>query len=581
MNELKAEFTGNESVSIAICGKLLFLAVNSSYSHTMLSYGYIRSAVERKQDCYDWVYNEYTLKDDKDKICRDILKACPDIILSTVYLFNREFLLEIFYTVKKVSPGIRIFLGGPEFLGHNGQFLRENYFIDAVIRGDESSLHKLLDVYKEPSFWHKIPGLCVILGKDYHDYGTAAYRAEENSLISSPYYEELFNIRKPFMQLETTRGCRGKCSFCTSAVTKYREVMTLEEVGVQLKILRCAGYKEIRVVDRTFNDNDQRAVSMLTLFLNEFTDMRFHLEINPAFLSAALVEVIGKFPYGMLHIEVGIQTLDREVSVSVNRFGCVESSLLGLKVLCGLSNIDIHTDLIAGLPGQTLESIYNDIHIIIEIMPMELQLELLKVLNGTPILEELESEVFSYLDRAPYTVIRTHSMSYFELLKVKRLSKIIDGYYNIRVLKSIFRYLCMNYNLFLNDFTEFYSERNENNAKLHLSERFKLLKEFIGRYNDSKADDLLKFSWLAAGMQVKEYGIKSISGSSRAETRIIWEKAVISGSKRYYRVLFDWNVGDIWLNSNFNELCGKREYIFRLAYGNHPASIGEITISEE
>jgi hypothetical protein len=279
----------------------------------------------------------------------------------------------------------------------------------------------------------------------------------------------------------------------------------------------------------------------------------------------------------MLHIEVGIQTLDKNVSRRVSRFGNVEKSLQGLKILCELSNIEVHADLIAGLPEQTVESIFSDIYRIVKLMPAELQLELLKILNGTPITGQLTAPEYSYLPKPPYTVIRTPSMTFKELLTVKRISKIIDGYYNTDCLKSIFRYLTLKYKSFLNDFTRFYSERNRANKKMQLSERFKILKEFIAGYNDYKACDLLKFSWLAAGLQISSYNIKSISGIPEYDSELIWEREKNNTSKRYYTVSFNWNAGEVWADSNSEIRKGKNLYLFRLAYGNLPASISKIT----
>ena len=576
MSQLNITEKINREIDTNLNVSILFFAVNSSYSHTMLSYGYIRSAVEKKNKNYKWAFKEYTLKDDIDSVCADIIKYKPDIVLSTLYLFNREFVTEVLGTVSIILPEIAVFLGGPEFLGDNWSFLREYKFVDAVIRGDESSLYRLLESYKKPMLWQEIPGVCVISDGVYLDNGTACFKDEDIGSLISPYYDELLITKKPFMQLETTRGCRGKCSFCTSAVSKYREIMTLSDVRQALTILRKACQKEIRVVDRTFNDNGQRAVDMLSLFVNEFSDMHFHLEINPAILSDNLVEVIKNFPVGMLHIEVGIQTLDKNVSSEVRRYGVVERTLNGLKILCSLTNIEIHADLIAGLPDQTIESVFQDTRIIIEIMPSELQLEILKILNGTPISEQVDKAGFFFLNHPPYGVIKTPSMSYFDILTIKRLSKIIDGYYNVSVLKSLFRFLCLKYSLFLEDFTKFYSERNKINAKLHLSARFKFLKEFIAEYNDKKVEDLLQFSWLAAGMQISEYGIKSISGHPSDGLEVIWQKEEPVFSKRYFEVSFAWNVGDIWLNSNSKIVNERTTYIFKLAYGNHPASISKV-----
>lgn len=122
---------------------------------------------------------------------------------------------------------------------------------------------------------------------------------------------------------------------------------------------------------------------MLDLFAKYQGDMRFHLEIHPSLLSEELKTKIASLPAGLLHLEAGIQSLDGDVLAQSGRKGSLDSSINGLKYLCSLDNIQVHADLIAGLPSYTLSMLYSDIVRLIEIGADELQIESLKVLPGT------------------------------------------------------------------------------------------------------------------------------------------------------------------------------------------------------
>ena len=70
----------------------------------------------------------------------------------------------------------------------------------------------------------------------------------------------------------------------------------------------------------------------------------------------ALREVIAKFPAGSLQFEVGIQTFNEEVGGLIKRrqdYGRLADNFHFLRTATG---VHIHADLIAGLPGETVES---------------------------------------------------------------------------------------------------------------------------------------------------------------------------------------------------------------------------------
>ena len=56
---------------------ITFLEVNSSYSHTMLSYGYLRAYTEKMLAGWNWNHIETTINEDGDAALMKILSAKP------------------------------------------------------------------------------------------------------------------------------------------------------------------------------------------------------------------------------------------------------------------------------------------------------------------------------------------------------------------------------------------------------------------------------------------------------------------------------------------------------------------------
>ena len=107
------------------------------------------------------------------------------------------------------------------------------------------------------------------------------------SELVPPEESRFFNWSKPFVQLETTRGCFNTCAFCVSGGEKPVRTLSLEATRKRLDVIHQHGIKNVRVLDRTFNYNNKRAKELLNLF-REYPDICFHLEIHPALLSDEL-----------------------------------------------------------------------------------------------------------------------------------------------------------------------------------------------------------------------------------------------------------------------------------------------------
>ena len=72
--------------------KVLFFGANSSYSHSMLSYAYIRSFSDKFLSRWQWSYLETVIAANPMEVAVEINDRLPDAIIATAYLFNIEFL---------------------------------------------------------------------------------------------------------------------------------------------------------------------------------------------------------------------------------------------------------------------------------------------------------------------------------------------------------------------------------------------------------------------------------------------------------------------------------------------------------
>ena len=560
--------------------EVLFLEINSSYSHSMLSYGLLRSFTCRMLPEWHWLHLDATIKSNEDELLLKLIEQAPDVIAATGYLFNIEYLCRILERYSKTAPETMIFLGGPEFLGYNTDFLKNHPYISGVIRGDESSFYLLLENLHRRERWNEIPGLCYFREGTSFDNGIALYSGNLDEL-PSPFAAGYIHSGKPFYQIETSRGCIGKCTFCTSAGSAGVAYYSITRIKSDLEYIREAGIREIRLIDRTFNDDSKRAIGLLRMFYAGFSDFKFHLELNPAMLTEPLLACLKQAPHGMLHIEIGIQTLNADSLKAIRRPASRSKSLTGLKQLVSCDNFEIHADLIAGLPGQTFDDILSDVETLINIGQQEIQLEKLKFLPGT-VMRETPPPGTVFNTNPPYEVFSTSEISEAQFLSIKQLSITLDGWYNSSQLNSPFVLACRRIDGFMLKFVTFLE--NERyftvQGREALEKRFELLEAFVK--NDNLLSQHLRFCRLSIGLPVSpEYllTIKTEAVKQSTKTlKLVWRKDIDAKYRisKYFQIEFDYNLSDLWLNPRAAAKSGKRTYMFGLYYGRNPSEISEI-----
>jgi len=388
---------------------LVFLSVTASYSHTNLAAWMLRAGAEAAG--WQWHEFEVTRNESLSVTLNRVARLDPAVLAASFYLFNRSFLVAFLSLFKQLFPGCRVLGGGPEFLGDNRVFLERHREVDAVIRGEgELAFAKWLQLLDQPGKQAGIAGLCGLVAGRYVDNGMAE-PTECLDDIPSPYPRNMDGFHKPFLLLETSRGCSNRCAFCTSGTGGGVRCFSLERVRRDVQLIRAQGVPEVRLVDRTFNARPAHCLALLRFLRDECQPLQFHLEIDPARLTPDFVAELALAEPGRFHLEVGLQSLNPEVIRAIGRQGTVARALAGLARLGAHRQLAVHADLIAGLPGGTLADLFADLSLLVRLGPAEIQLELLKLLPGTRLAVEKDRWQIVAAPEPPYEVLRTATMT--------------------------------------------------------------------------------------------------------------------------------------------------------------------------
>lgn len=470
-----------------------------------------------------WHTIEFIVGDDTRSILDELLQLAPSVLAASFYLFNRAALLSVIRDYKQIAPQCRVIAGGPEFLGDNREFLESEPCIDIVVRGEGE--RAFADLLRSPTSPQDVQGACCLVDGEYSDNGHAEV-VQELDTIPTPYSLQLASFEKPFVQLETSRGCANACTFCTSGHRGAVRYFSTDRVRADLEVIRSSGVDSIRIVDRTFNENERRCCELLRMFRTEFEDLNFHLEMNPAQLAEAIHEELSRASEGQFHLEVGIQSLDQQVLQDVGRHGSVVDALAGLHRLCDTATVDVHVDLIAGLPGGTLNGLLDDLAHLVSCRPTEIQLETLKLLPGTQLAQCRARWGIVASEEPPYRVIRTATMPEGDMLVAQQLSKVVDWFYQPPALQDVVVQASCILPAFWRELCAFCSMKTDLGMRPALMERFVMLSEFLGS-ESTELRHALQYAWMRTGFSPS----KGICNATRLRGPVPGDAMLVEGNK--------------------------------------------------
>ena len=248
------------------------------------------------------------------------------------------------------------------------------------------------------------------------------------SLVSpySLYTDE--DIRQRVVYVEASRGCPFRCEFCLSSLDKSVRNFPLDAFLEEMDSLYQRGLRHFKFVDRTFNLKIEFSRKILEFFLERYTPGLFlHFEMIPDRLPTELRELIARFPPGALQFEVGVQSLNDDVSARISRRQDLGRMADNFAFLRDETGVHVHADLIVGLPGEDIGSFATGFERLRAMGAQEIQVGILKRLRGTPIARHDEEWEMVYSQHPPYEVLHTKAFDFFQMQAMKRFAHCWNG----------------------------------------------------------------------------------------------------------------------------------------------------------
>lgn len=392
----------------------LIVGINAKYVHTSLSIRYLRNAAGGNAQIF-----ECSINDSVYAVSEEIFSFREKHILFSCYLWNIEMVLKICEVLKKADSDIIISLGGPE-ASFNSDELIKNPYIDHIICGEgEVGIGDFIRNIKP---------------KGVYDFGAV----QNLDTIPFPYIDgELEALSDRLIYYETSRGCPYTCAFCLSSAIKGVRFKSVNIVKEEILKFIISGVKLVKLVDRTFNADNKRAVELVEFIKKNSKDTSFHFEVKAESMSHELIESLSTAPKGMFQLEIGVQSTDCHTLSRINRKEDFKKLKEVTERLSKNKNMHLHLDLIAGLPEENLKTFIKSFNDVFSLRPDDLQLGFLKKLHGASITDE--DGTFSSFP--PYEVISTEAMTYDEIIMLKGVSAVLERIYNSGAFKNTIEHL--------------------------------------------------------------------------------------------------------------------------------------------
>jgi anaerobic magnesium-protoporphyrin IX monomethyl ester cyclase len=419
---------------------ILLTTLNAKYIHLNLA---VRLLYELNKTREGIAWKEFTIKENPN----DIADYCKqfDVVAFSCYIWNITQTLAVARVLKNINPNIKILLGGPEVSYEYDDMIKKPE-VDYIIVGEgEIPFKVFLDHYPNvelvPNLVHKVDGEVKFLPQNVQ-FDLTNYSGINPYINDKP--EDLYN---KVCYVETSRGCPYKCEFCLASLDNKVRYLPIDDIKNNLAYLMQHG-RTIKFLDRTFNVKKDFTIDMFKFILERYKPGQvFQFEITADIVHPDIVTFIQEHvPEGVFRFEIGIQTVNQKANLQVSRKQNFEKTSSVIKKLD--NKIEMHLDLIVGLPLDEWDDIKYSIEEVFKLHPPELQLGFLKFLKGTPVRYKYKEHDYVFDPEPPYQIIQSKYLSKQQLFDITLLEEALEIYWNKKRAPLTLKYIDSKYSIF-------------------------------------------------------------------------------------------------------------------------------------
>jgi radical SAM superfamily enzyme YgiQ (UPF0313 family) len=350
-----------------------------------LSVGYMKAVMDRDLDASEVETRIFAYP---DKLLAAIEQAPPDVLMVSNYVWNEALSLFFCRRLKARNAAALTVVGGP------------NIWVEPERQVQYLSIHPEVDVYVlgEGDFLARdIVKHFMAAGRSLEKFGareipSCIYRRPDGRVIRNEQWgrhEGVDEIPSPWLTgimdeffdgalapiIETNRGCPFRCSFCVQGTTYYNKITNfgmdrlkeeIDYIGRRIKE-KSPQVGTLRIADANYGmyERDTEISSYIGEAQKKYGWPTFIDATTGKNRPDRIIQSMEKV-YGALVLYQAVQSLDEEVLRKVRRSNIKLSTYEQIQVQMRGRGLRSNSDLILGLPGESLKTHIDALHKLID-----------------------------------------------------------------------------------------------------------------------------------------------------------------------------------------------------------------------
>jgi len=339
------------------------------------------------------------------------------IIASSNTTFRDD--VEFSEKLKEKNKNLKVIFCGPHSTVYPKKVLEEDV-IDIGVQGEvEETIKELIEVLKVDGDLSKVKGI------SYRENGNITVnekRENIENLDSLPFpdwdmvdKEDFFNPlakKEPIATVLSSRGCIGRCTFCTSPSfygRKYR-FRSAENVLEELEILYKKGFREVLFRDETFTISKERTRKICEGMIERGIKLSWMCNIRIGSVDKELMELMKKA--GCHNLWVGVESGVQEILDIAKKDIKVEDIVKTFEIARDVK-INTHAHFMFGMEGESKESLDKTIKFIKKIRPTTIDIGITTPFPGTVLFDKVKEKTDKLGDGTQWGIDKVHSNAFF------------------------------------------------------------------------------------------------------------------------------------------------------------------------
>ena len=377
----------------------------------------------------------------RDGIDDDITKSKNlDILLCSCYVWNWKITTHLAKEIKKINPNCLVIFGGPQVPDDTRCFFENYPFVDIIVHGEgEYIIENLFKTFLDDKDWSKVKGIST------RSFRTAP-QERINSLMDlpSPYLtNQIWDLVDKNSEIdwdtswETNRGCPYQCTFCDWGSATFTKVRKFEEERLMKEIEWFANNKMryIDCCDANFGLFEERDKKIAEKLKEQSLEKNFPKKFGVAWAkntTEKILPIAKELRDGGIigAISLSVQSLDPTTLKNIIRANIKFDKFSDLTTIFRKNDIPTYTEVIIGLPGETLDSFKNGLETIAQTRIGSFLWNICSVLPNAPMNIPEYKEKFKIKTIPSPIKLRHASLEYIKKDKIHEEEQIVVETYS-------------------------------------------------------------------------------------------------------------------------------------------------------